>query len=335
MDVLVVGGLSILLVFGGYLFGIGARNVWRGLASPGWPSVVGSVTTSETSKTVTPSGTPHSRSTQAASVIYSADVRFTYSIGGAEYTTTTLHFGQTLGSGDSSDAELRHARYPVGGPVRVFYKPGDPGVAAVEPGFSPEVLWLPGAGLAILLPGVMGIILYFGMTRNADSMMGLGVGIFASIFAAIGLMLLINGLVNFRRGHASQKWPTAPATITYRAIDRHDTTVEDDDGFTQHAQVSAARLVYRYEVNGIQHFGNRRRFGQLAGAGDDWARQIAAKYPQGKEVPVAYDPSDPNLAVLETGISNEAYWIPGVGAAFLLFALAAFIWVVPSMSRGG
>jgi hypothetical protein len=46
----------------------------------------------------------------------------------------------------------------------------------------------------------------------------------------------------------------------------------------------------------------------------------------GKEVTVHYSPLNPNLGVLEPGIDREALWLPGAGAAFLLFGLAVFIW---------
>ena len=31
------------------------------------------------------------------------------------------------------------------------------------------------------------------------------------------------------------------------------------------------------------------------------------------------------LAVIETGISSEAYWLPGAGSAFFLFGVAAAV----------
>ena len=94
-----------------------------------------------------------------------------------------------------------------------------------------------------------------------------------------------------------------------------------------------AALVYRYQINGETHISNVRQFGQLAGSGPDWAEAILKQYPKGKEIPVAYSPDDPDLAVIEPGINSDAYWLPGAGIAFLLFAgLVAFI-IVPSIAR--
>ena len=325
-DIWVVGGTSVFLLLGGFLFGLGARNVWRALASPEWPRSPGIVVTSDTGSSVT----KDSR-TRASSRIYSADIRFRYQAGGHEYTTDTLHFGQTAGSGDSSDAELRHARYPVGAAVTVWYNPDNPSIATVEPGFDADVLWLPGAGLAFFAPGVMFIVLYFGMSRG-NGMFALGLGMFASIFMAIGATLLTGGLVNLWRAHASERWPHTPGVITYGVVDRSTSVVEDKDGDMIRSTTSGARLVYRYEVNGEKHYSNVRIFGQLAGASGDWASEIAARYPLGKTVEVAYSPGNSDLAVLEPGIDREAFWLPGAGAAFLLFGLAVFVWGIPALT---
>src|SRR2546422_9231617 len=94
------------------------HNVWRGLASSEWPKSPGIVVTSDTSASVTAD-----RRTRTSSKTYSANIRFQYQANGRDYTTDTLHFGQTVGSGDSSDAELRHDRYPVGGRGRGLPQP--------------------------------------------------------------------------------------------------------------------------------------------------------------------------------------------------------------------
>jgi hypothetical protein len=78
-----------------------------------------------------------------------------YSLDGHEHSTTVLHFGQTLGSGDRSDALLQGFRFPAEKSVMVSVRPGDPATAVLDPGLHPDAFWLVGAGLAFLLPALL------------------------------------------------------------------------------------------------------------------------------------------------------------------------------------
>ena len=104
----VVIAVGLVVAFGVYLFGLGLRNVGRAVASPRWPRTAGKVVRSAT-------GEQHDvdRKTRIVSVIYSADTVIQYEVAGKQYSTNLIHFGQTLGSGDASEAELQHLRYPV------------------------------------------------------------------------------------------------------------------------------------------------------------------------------------------------------------------------------
>ncbi len=104
--------------------------------------------------------------------------------GGKEYATDIQHFGRTLGSGDSSEAELRKLRYPVGKKVTAAYKPNDPAIAAAEAGFDHEALFLIGGALFFIMPATMLIVTWFGMTRD-NSAFAIGLDMFVGIFAAI------------------------------------------------------------------------------------------------------------------------------------------------------
>ena len=327
-DIAIQAALSIPILIGLGLAGLGSRNLWYALSSPGWPRVLGKVMESATS----PEASRDSR-TGAEAVMYSAAIVFGYRVGQRDYTTETIHFGQTAGSGDSSDAELRLLRYPPGADVSVSHHPKDPSIAAVRPGFHSDALWLPGAGLGFLLPGVMFLILY--RTGMGGGGLWTGLSLFATIFMLIGAALLSGGLLNLWRAFHSRSWPRAQGTILYGQRDSSATVSEDEDGNIERSTTYGAHFVYRFEVNGAKHFSNNRRFGQLAGASAEWAAEIAERYPLGKRVEVAYSPDDPDLAVLEPGIHSEAYWLPGAGAAFLLFGAAAAIWGIPALAGRG
>jgi Protein of unknown function (DUF3592) len=328
LDVWVVLGASVFLLTGGAILVPGVRNLSHAVASRHWPRTAATVAQSDSRVETENNGRG-----RAPSTMYSADIRFRYNVDGHEYTTDVLHFGQTLGSGDSSDAELRRFRYPVESAVTVAYNPKAPSIAAAEPGFHSEALLLPGAGLAFLVPGIMCIVLYFGMSRD-NYLFGAGLAMFAGIFSTLGLAFLTIALVNLSRAYESQQWPEAAGVITYGQIDSsaHIEKMENCDRVS--STTSGDHLIFGYEVNGKKYYSNVRLFGQIAAQGGDWAWKISTRYPLGKEVTVHYSPENPNLGVLEPGIDREAFWLPGAGAAFLLFGLAVFIWGIPALTRG-
>ncbi|MBL8219941.1 MAG: DUF3592 domain-containing protein [Bryobacterales bacterium] len=306
----------ILLLVGVPLFWMGVRNVWRGLASTGWPVTEGVVRAAEI---------------VAKDEVTSAEIAVEYGVGGMKYTTDTLHFGQTLGSSDSSEAEMRAMRYAAGRRVWVRYDPTDPGIACTEPGFSGEALLLPAAGLAFGLPGV--VMLVLAMSVMKESMWKWGLWLFAAVFGGIGVALLWVGLTRVWLAHESAQWPVVDAEIVYA---QEDTSTTYKDSMRRRGPTStsyATNLVFRYEVNGSTRYSNLRRIGQLAGADEDWADEIAERYPKGKKLQVRYRPQDPDVAVIEAGIGGEAFWLPGAGAAFLLFSLLVAKFGIPALTR--
>jgi hypothetical protein len=326
-DLWVIFAASILLLIGVAILIPGVRNVSRALASRHWPTTGALVAESESSVETDRGGRGRDPST-----MYSATIRFRYNVDGRDYTTDVLHFGQTLGSGDSSEGALRRCRYPAGSEAAVSYNPAAPSIAAAEPGFHSEVLLLPGAGLAFLAPGIMVIVLYFGMSRQ-NSLFGAGLGMFAGIFTTLGLAFLTIALVNLWRAYESERWPQTSGVITYGKIDSSSHSTRMADGERVSSTSSGDHLIFKYEVSGKQYYSNIRVFGQIAEQSGDWARNIARRYPMGKEVMVRYSPGNPDLGVLEPGIYREAFWLPGAGAAFLLFGLAVFIWGIPALTQ--
>jgi hypothetical protein len=327
-DIWVVCGASIFILLGGWILFLGIRNLSRAVGSRHWPRTAAIVAQSG-SRAETQHTDYRGR---GSSTMYSADIRFRYKVDGREYTTGVLHFGQIAGSGDSSDAELRRFRYPLGSEVTVAYNPDAPSIAAAEPGFDSEVLLLPGAGLAFSVPGIMLIVLYLGISRN-NALFGAGLATFAGIFAALGLAFLTIGLVNLSRAYESRHWPQAPGVIAYGKIDSSVNVTKMENGDIESTTTSGDHLVFQYEVNDKKHYSNVRLFGQIAASSSDWAQDIADRYAVGKQVMVSYSPENPDLGVLEPGIAREAFWLPGAGSAFLLFALAIFIWGIPALTR--
>ena len=329
LNLCVYGGIGIIALIGVFLLINGGRNLWYGLTSRHWPSVSGTVTKSAAS-----ADTTLDRETSIERTFCRADLIIVYQVAGCAYQTDQIHIGQTMSSGDASEAELRCLRYPVGMTVRIFYKPDAPRIGVIRPGFHVDQLWLPGAALAFLLPAIMFLLLFL-YVNSKPNLLSVGLGLFAMIFMLIGLMLTLVGGIRLWRAHQSMRWPLTVGEIIYSQKDHNTTSTTNDDGETVISTSYATDLIYRYEVDDVRYYSSNRRFGQLAGAGQKWADEIAGQYPVGKKVKVYYASFDPDLAVLEPGFGSEAYWLPGVGLAFLLFGLAVWIWGIPALTGKG
>lgn len=359
----VMVAIGLVAAFGLYLFGIGLRNVSRAVASARWPTTAGKVARSETKE-------QHDvdRKTRDVSVTYSADTVIQYSAAGKEYSTNLIHFGQTLGSGDESEAELQRLRYPVDGAVSVRYDPNHPWIAVARPGLHAEAFWLPGAGLAFLLPALLAMFVFLNVFKtmpqqaqdddafaksvqtaidNAqrgipppdvpfqppksapDAVMPAAAGVFGAIFLSLGILALSSGAQRMWRASSSEQWPTVEGKVLFSKVNVNSAR----DSAHDRVETFSPEFVYTYEIAGVKHFNNLRRFGQIAGSAEDWAEDIAAHYPVGKAVRVHYYPADPDVAVLEPGRNSEGLWLPGAGLVALLFGLATLIWIVPAVGK--
>jgi hypothetical protein len=252
-----------------------------------------------------------------------AEITFSYEVKGITYTTQLIHFGQVVGTADPTDAELRRLRYPAGAQVMISYHPSNPSMAVARPGFHTDALWLPGAGLGFGLPGLVFLLLYLSMAKGF-AVGGYGWRLFAAIFLLFGVWLLVAGGTNLQHARESLHWPTAPGVILAPRQDPDTSAGGDDEDAVSSGSMG---IIYRYTVGGKKYFSHMQRFGQLAFGSTDMATDAAERYQGGAKVRVAYDPSDPEIAVLEPGVDSQAYWLPGAGAACIVFALAVLLLV--------
>lgn len=317
--------IGLVVWFGLFLFWKGARNIERSVASEQWPKAAGVVVASETTREVT-AGARRTRT--AASVTFRTRTVIRYAVGGREYTTDILHFGQTLGSSDKSEAELQRLRWPAGAPVAVAYDPRDPSVAVLKPGLHAEAFWLPGAGLAFLIPAVLALLAgrrILRPERKGDRTMAVAAAVFGAISCGLGVLALTAGVERIWHGQASRSWPTTDGTVVFARKGGGEDGGDATDDTTDTAYY--ARFVYRYDVAGVTHFNNLRRFAQVEGGNSEEAERIENRYRKGAPVKVSYFPADPDTAVLEPGNTGAAFILPGIGVVLMLFSAATFLWV--------
>jgi hypothetical protein len=353
--------IGAVVLFGLFLFWKGARNIQMAVASEKWPTAPGTVISVDTTRDAT-------RETRKSPSIVTFNTRtvIQYAVNGREYTTDVLFFGQTLGSGDKSDAALQRLRYPVGQAVMVSYDPERPATAVMRPGLHAAAFWLPGAGLAFLLPAALCLFLGPSMLRNmtanddalqkyveqamaqgqrgeipmdrpftpprqgGDAVMMIAAAGFGLLLCGGGILALTSGLQRIWHGMASQSWPTVPGSVVFTNESGGLGNAEADADTSNVS--SLARFVYQYEVAGTRHYNNVRQFSEVEGGREELQR-IGERYKKGAKVKVSYFPTDPDVAVLEPGNTSAAMILPAIGAVLVLFSLVIFIWMVPALGK--
>ena len=82
-----------------------------------------------------------------------------------------------------------------------------------------------------------------------------------------------------------------------------------------------AVVEYAYSVNGHDYHSTRLSFGAKTAGSQQLAEAAAARYPEGSQVMVHYDPKNPSNAVLDARIAQGVMWIV---VAIAFFGLAIF-----------
>ena len=324
--ILISGAVLFLIVAGLFPLMIGLRSIWRGLASARWPRVPAVVLKTGVSETE-----GKDQRSRATYTMYSAKLTFGYKVNGRDYSTETVQFGKALGSGDFSEAAVLLFRYPPGASVEIHHHPANPAIATVKPGVNAEVVLYLVAGLVFLVLGVVAGLSYLSAVKDiAVGRYAFSLAWFIMVFLGVGMMA--PGLQNLWRAYVSPSWPTTRGVIVFADRDTGTAATQDSEGDALRSTTHGAPLAYEYEVNGNKHFSNVRRFGQFGASSGKWADHILKRYPTGGDVPVWYCATDPDLAVLEPGVGQEAYYLPGGGAAFVLFGLLAGVLSLKRMS---
>lgn len=105
---------------------------------------------------------------------------------------------------------------------------------------------------------------------------------------------------------ATRDWPAVAGAVVSTRIDE---TRSRGDG--RPTRVYRLRVRYAYVVDGVRRTSSRRYAAELAGwtlwGGRKAAERDLARYPVGAAVTAYYDPSDPVLAVLETGARRGSW----------------------------
>jgi hypothetical protein len=117
---------------------------------------------------------------------------------------------------------------------------------------------------------------------------------------------------------ASRYWPTVPGRVVRSEI-RSNRRANGLPGFR-------TLVRYAYVIGDEEYEGREVAGGDFPYRSTRSATSRVAAYPVGELVTVRYSPDDPEIAVLEAGVSVEVLYLPVMAGLLLLGALTMVSW---------
>jgi hypothetical protein len=105
---------------------------------------------------------------------YQPKISYSYKVNGAEYRSKKVSFTERSGSVDQSWAKSITSSYPIGKKVTVYYKPGDPTYAVLEPGVNTDNYVVLATALACLFGGGTATLIGWRALKRAQKAGGKG-----------------------------------------------------------------------------------------------------------------------------------------------------------------
>ena len=164
---LFVFGMPILALLGAVASVVAfIRGRRQARASLRWPTVAGTITTSDVIEEAIEDKSNDDKSFIRKIYRYQVDLRHAYQLGKRDFVGTAPNWGGTAIYGLREMAEKAASRYSVGQPVTVYYDPEQPGNAVLEPESREGSLTL--LIVAVLCAVTGGLFLAFFLTANLN-----------------------------------------------------------------------------------------------------------------------------------------------------------------------
>lgn len=134
-------------------------EVYKALSSKGWPMTRGVVVSSR----IKP---PEISSGQDAGILYHASIVYKYKVNGTEYEGKRIKFGELEGTAPD-DSQMLLNQYRNNEAVSVYYRPGSPDEAVLEPGLHRNTWFIPLFGLFFI--GMSGLFAMVSFSQDRSS----------------------------------------------------------------------------------------------------------------------------------------------------------------------
>lgn len=120
------------------------------------------------------------------------------------------------------------------------------------------------------------------------------------VVVALGGFVSISSIMTLYEYRDVGQWPTTSAVITYSRVEGGVGSIYSADG---------PNVRFRYTVKGSEYKSDHWGF-PIVGAGlGSNADAIVARFPQGAQVDVHYNPNDPQQATLDTALTGPWFWL--------------------------
>jgi hypothetical protein len=138
------------------------------------------------------------------------------------------------------------------------------------------------------------------------------------VLLIVGVVFLGAAIAAVGVGRASAGWPAAPGRVVRSEI-RDNRRANGLPGYR-----SVVR--YQYVIDGEEYEGRDVASGEFPYRSALSATRRLAAYPIGALVTVRYCPAEPEVAVLEPGVSLDVLYLPTIASLLLVAALALASW---------
>jgi hypothetical protein len=247
------------------------------------------------------------------------DIEYQFTLGDRVITGKRIGVGEIP---DNVEATLEH--YRVGTTVPVYYDPKNPQDALLERDAPLPIAGLYAIAGGVFLVGLAVLALFWNMSAVFDGLARYfpekaflpGV----AFFGLGGIMVLAMLWASRRQAAEASSWQQTAGRVVSSTVEHYRQRV---GGARSGSLVTFYEAVveYVYSVNRHDYHNTRLSFGGKTAGSQQLAEVVAARYPEGSQVMVHYDPKNPSDAVLDVRIAQGVMWIV---IAIAFFALAIF-----------
>ena len=127
-----------------------------------------------------------------------------------------------------------------------------------------------------------------------------------AVILFVGANMLVNCAAAYRTGYSAASWPTTTCTITDSSI---------RDGYGKYRNSFRAHVSYKYQIDG-EPYSNDVIYAGYPPTSRRNAVTLSREFPIGETATIWYNPSDPNDAVLKTGVGWSIHVLMAVSLLF-------------------